>query len=208
MGAEAKICGLTRASDAALAVRLGASYLGVVFAESPRRVTAAQARAVAAEREGRPLIGVFVSEPIDQILRLRDDVGLAAVQLHRSYGAEALARLASEGVEAWVARHIANGDEAAQVSEGAGAATTILVEPRVPGAVGGTGVPLDLDLALAARQKVIGRRMALAGGLRPETVARAIALVSPDIVDVSSGVESSPGLKDADRLARFLEAVR
>ena len=208
MGAEAKICGLTRPADAALAVELGASYLGVVFAESPRRVTLEQARAIASERGGRPLIGVFVAEPVEQILRLRDEVGLAAVQLHQSYDADDLARLAVEGVETWLVRHVATEEDARAVSRKAGTATTILVEPRVPGAVGGTGVPLDLELARAARRTVTEHRMALAGGLRPETVAHAIALVSPDIVDVSSGVESTPGLKDADRLARFLEAAR
>jgi len=84
----------------------------------------------------------------------------------------------------------------------------VVIEPRVPGAVGGTGVALDLSLARSARAQVGRSRLALAGGLRPDTLARAIALVCPDIVDVSSGVESAPGLKDANRLARFMEVAR
>ena len=94
--------------------------------------------------------------------------------------------------------------------DGTPPAGAVLVEPRVPGRLGGAGVALDPALALAARKRLAGRRMALAGGLRPETVRAAIDLVRPDIVDVSSGVESpgAPGVKDANLLRRFLEAVR
>jgi len=108
----------------------------------------------------------------------------------------------------WVVQHIAGPDDLELVPEHAEGASVLMVEPRVPGAVGGTGVALDLSLAHAARIRAGRARLALAGGLRPDTLARAIALVSPDIVDVSSGVESAPGLKDADRLARFLEVAR
>jgi len=86
-------------------------------------------------------------------------------------------------------------------------AETVLIEPRVPGAGGGAGVPLDLALAVEARKRLPDSRMALAGGLTAETVGRAVALVRPDVVDVSSGVESLPGIKDHDKIARFLEAV-
>ncbi|MCU0621064.1 MAG: hypothetical protein MUC69_06135, partial [Gemmatimonadales bacterium] len=74
---EAKVCGLTRARDAALAVRRGAAYLGAVFAESPRRVSASRARELVAAAEGRPVLGVFVHESADEILRARDRAGLA-----------------------------------------------------------------------------------------------------------------------------------
>jgi phosphoribosylanthranilate isomerase len=93
----------------------------------------------------------------------------------------------------------------AELAEGA---AVVLVEPWVAGAHGGTSAALPLELAALARERLGGARMALAGGLRPETVERAIALVRPDIVDVSSGVESAPGFKDADLLARFLEVTR
>jgi len=208
LAVEAKICGLTRPGDAALAARLGASYLGVVFAESTRQVGQAGARDIVKAGGGVPVVGVFVSHPVDDILRLRDTTGLSAVQLHGSYDAAVRMRLMREKLPVWVVRHIASPDDIELLPEQADGAAVLMLEPQVPGAVGGTGVALDLSLAQAARARVGRTRLALAGGLRPDTLARAIALVSPDIVDVSSGVEAAPGLKDADRLARFLEVAR
>jgi phosphoribosylanthranilate isomerase len=83
----------------------------------------------------------------------------------------------------------------------------LLIEPRVPGKLGGSGVPLALDLARAARRRLAQRTMFLAGGLTPETVVEAVREVGPDVVDVSSGVEQIPGVKDPVRLARFLEVL-
>jgi phosphoribosylanthranilate isomerase len=83
----------------------------------------------------------------------------------------------------------------------------VLIEPRVTGQLGGTGRALDFEQAGAARAALMGRRMVLAGGLTPESVGAAIRTVRPDIVDVSSGVESAPGRKDAARIRDFLEAV-
>jgi len=205
---DANICGLTRPGDAALAARLGASYLGVVFAESTRQVGPAMARDIVNAGGGVPVVGVFVSHPVDEILRLRDAAGLSAVQLHGAYDAAARMRFRREKLPTWAVQHIDGPDDLERLLEQASGADVVMIEPRVPGAVGGTGVALDLSLAQAARARIGRARMALAGGLRPDTLARAIALVSPDIVDVSSGVESAPGLKDADRLARFLEVAR
>lgn len=208
MAVKAKICGLTRPGDAALAARLGAAYLGVVFAESTRQVGPALARDIVKAADGVPVVGVFVSHPVDDILRLRESAGLSAVQLHGAYDSELRMQLRREKLPVWVVQHIAGPDDLARLPDQIDGAAVVVIEPRVPGAVGGTGVALDLSLAQAARECLGRTRLALAGGLRPDTLARAIALVSPDIVDVSSGVESAPGLKDADRLARFLEIAR
>jgi phosphoribosylanthranilate isomerase len=89
----------------------------------------------------------------------------------------------------------------------ADAADAVLIEPRVAGAEGGAGVALDLALAQAARERLRDHRMVLAGGLTPETVAGALALVGADVADVSSGVETHPGIKDPERVHRFVEAV-
>jgi phosphoribosylanthranilate isomerase len=208
LGVDAKICGLTRPRDAALAAGLGAAYLGVVFAESTRQVGPALAREIGTAGGGVPVVGVFVSHPVDEILRLRDAAGFSAVQLHGAYNSATRERLVREKLPLWVVRHLAGPDDLDQLEEQVPGAAVVMIEPRVPGALGGTGVALDLALARAARARVGRQRMALAGGLRPDTLAHAIALVCPDIVDVSSGVESAPGIKDADRLARFLEVAR
>lgn len=208
MAVEAKICGLTRASDAALAVRLGAAWLGVVFAEGRRQVTAAGAREVVAAAEGRPVLGVFVDQSVDAILRLRDRARLAGAQLHGAFGAHVRERLRAEDLVVWSVVRLAGEAEVGQVPEAASAADAVLVEPFVAAARGGTGTALPLELAAQARAAVPGTRFVLAGGLGPATVAAAIALVRPDVVDVSSGVEAAPGIKDAERMARFLEVVR
>ena len=202
------MCGLTRPADAVRAVRLGASYLGVVFAESPRQVGTAAAREVVAASGGVPVLGVFVDASADEILRQRDRAGLAGAQLHGHYPLAVRERLAREELQVWSVLRVAEEQDLAGLLELAEGASVVLVEPRVAGAHGGTGISLPLELAALARERLGKARMALAGGLRPETVERAIALVHPDIVDVSSGVESAPGIKDADLLARFLEVTR
>lgn len=207
MVVEAKVCGLTRPEDAAAAVAAGADYLGVVFASGPRVVTAGQAAAIVAAAAGRPVLGVFGGHPVDEILRLRDAAGLGGAQLHGPYSTRDAERLGREGLLVWRVVRLeaeADLDALAAAAEGAGA---LLIEPRVPGADGGTGVALPLALAIGARGRVRGR-LVLAGGLRPETVAGAVGLVRPDVVDVSSGVEILPGIKDLQKMARFLEAVR
>lgn len=202
------MCGLTRAADAACAVRLGAAHLGVVFAESARRVGTAAARDIVAASDGVPVIGVFVDATVDEILRQRDRAGLAGAQLHGDYAFAVRERLAREELQVWSVLRVAEEKDLERLDELAAGAAVVLVEPRVEGAHGGTGASLPLELAALARERLAGARMALAGGLRPETVERAVALVRPDIVDVSSGVESAPGIKDANLLARFLEVTR
>ena len=205
--ARVKICGLTRPEDAACAAAAGASFLGVVFAGGPRRVSLAKAADIAAESRGLPVLGVFGDQPVEEIVQRCRETGLAGAQLHGRYGAEDAARLAEAGLIVWRVLRIARPEELDLLPEASHHADTLLVEPSVSGAAGGSGVPLDLALALEARRRLPDSRMALAGGLTPETVGRAVALVRPDVVDVSSGVESHPGIKDHEKIARFLEAV-
>jgi phosphoribosylanthranilate isomerase len=205
---EVKICGLTRAADAALATRHGASWLGVVFAESPRRLGLAAARGIVAAAEGVPVLGVFVDATPDEILRMRDRAGLSGAQLHGAYDTAARQRLRGEGLLIWAVARLEDEAGLATLGALAEASDVVLVEPHVPGVQGGGGVPLSEELARAARRCLAHTRLALAGGLRPGTLEAAIALVQPDIVDVSSGVEQAPGMKDARLLARFLEIAR
>lgn len=207
MAVEAKVCGLTRAEDAAAAAAAGADYLGVVFAGGPRVVTPVQARTIVAAAAGRPVLGVFGTQPVDEILRLRDAAGLRGAQLHGPYSADDAGRLRREGVLVWRVARLEGEADLDALASAAGAADALLIEPRVPGAEGGAGVALPLALAARARARVRGR-LVLAGGLRPETVAAAAGLVRPDVVDVSSGVEMLPGVKDLQKMTRFLEAIR
>ena len=111
-------------------------------------------------------------------------------------------------MQVWRTQHLATEGDVDRLHVAAQDADAVLVEPRVAGQSGGTGVALDLELAIAARQRLAGRRMVLAGGLTPDTVAERLALVGPDVVYVSSGVEMSPGVKSPERMAAFLEVVR
>jgi phosphoribosylanthranilate isomerase len=144
---------------------------------------------------------------VAEILRLSEAAGLAGAQLHGAYRREAAARLRSEGLLVWRVVRIATPGDLDTLAEAARDADAVLVEPRVPRAAGGAGVALDLAVAREARARLAGATMVLAGGLRPETVAEAVALVRPEVVDVSSGVEHLPGIKDPEKIARFMEAV-
>lgn len=207
MAVRVKICGLTRAEDAAFAATAGASYLGVVLAGGPRQVSPAGAADVVAASRGVPVLGVFGSQSAADIAAIAREAGLAGAQLHGLYTDEEAARLAGQGLIVWRVLRIASPADLDRLPSLVIPAETVLVEPRVPHAEGGAGVALDLALAAEARRRLAGRRMALAGGLTPETVGSAVTLVGPDVVDVSSGVESLPGIKDHEKIARFLEAV-
>jgi phosphoribosylanthranilate isomerase len=207
VAARVKICGLTRPEDAEQAAAVGASYLGVVLAGGPRRVSFARAADVVAASRGVPVLGVFGDQSVEEILSLARGAGLSGAQLHGSYSRDDAARLKSAGLIVWRVVRIASPADLDRLGEASLDAETVLVEPRVPHADGGGGVPLDLAIAVEARSRLTGARMALAGGLTPETVGAAVALVRPDVADVSSGVESLPGIKDHEKIARFLEAV-
>ena len=207
MTVKVKICGLTRPEDAERAVAAGASYLGVVFAGSPRQVSFARAAAVVSASRGVPVLGVFGEQSVQEILSLCRNARLSGAQLHGPYHREAAARLRAAGLIVWRVVRIASPADLDRLGEATLDADSVLVEPRVPRIDGGSGVPLDLAIAIEARSRLAGVPMALAGGLTPESVAAAVALVRPDVADVSSGVEVLPGIKDHEKIARFLEAV-
>ena len=195
-----KICGITRMEDARLAAALGASAIGFVFwPGSPRFVTPAQAREIAAAVP--PFVarvGVFVNQPAGHVSDVASEVGLDVVQLHGNEDV-AYARLVGRRVIRAAAL-----SEASALVDGWPAAVTLLIDAIDGERRGGTGRPVDWGTAaaLAARRPII-----LAGGLRPENVEEAIRRVRPLAVDVSSGVESEPGVKDGRRLREFFSAV-
>lgn len=207
MPAKIKFCGMMRPEDAATAAQSGAAYLGVVFAGGPRVVTSERAREVVVAAGDVPVFGVFGDQSTDEILRIAEDAGLSGAQLHGAYtGAEA-GRLRAAGLEVWRVARIAVPSDLDLLGDMSAESDAVLVEPRVAHAKGGAGVPLDLAVAREARGRLAGHPMALAGGLTAATVVQALDLVRPDIVDVSSGVERQPGIKDPQKIARFVEAV-
>ncbi|HEY9013572.1 MAG TPA: phosphoribosylanthranilate isomerase [Gemmatimonadales bacterium] len=207
MSAKIKVCGLMRPEDAGHAAAVGASYLGVVFAGGPRSVTQQQAREVVAAGSGVPVLGVFADHPVEAILQIRDSTGLSGAQLHGPYPGTDAERLREAGLRVWRVVRIAVPADLDSLADAVTGSDAVLVEPRVPGRLGGAGIPLDLAVAREARGRLGGHPMALAGGLTPATVTDALSLVRPEIVDVSSGVECRPGIKDPTLISRFVEAV-
>ncbi len=205
-----KFCGLTRAEDAARAAELGAAYVGVILASGPRLLTENRAAEVLAEipRDvGR--VGVFGDQPAAEIARIARRLSLRAVQLH---GATDPARVGdvrgAVEAEVWPVIRIGGSALPAAAEEIAADSGVLFLDSLVEGSLGGSGVAFAWD-DLAAKIQALraGKRVVLAGGLRPENVARAIAALSPDVVDVSSGVESAPGIKDHDRMRLFRDAA-
>lgn len=207
MAAEAKICGLTRPEDARLAAALGASWLGVVFAGGPRQVDVPRARAIVDAVDGVPVLGVFAGLDAGAILECCAAAGLSGAQLHDGGSDEIARQLASSGLLVWRVVRLKGREDLPLLDGATRGADVVLVEPRVPNLPGGSGTPLDLPLALAARQQVRGPRFALAGGLTAESLPEALRVVRPDIVDVSSGVEHTSGIKSPERMKAFLEVV-
>ncbi|NUO95027.1 MAG: phosphoribosylanthranilate isomerase [Gemmatimonadaceae bacterium] len=209
MATDVKICGLTRAIDAEFADAAGAAYLGVIFAGGPRQRLPAEARATLAGRRARK-VGVFAAQSPAEIADIASTVGLDVVQLHAEGDAARVdAVRAATGREVWAVVRTADGVLPDGVDELADAADALLVDTLVKGALGGSGTVMPwgiLGESLDAMES--GHRIVLAGGLTPDNVAEAISYVSPMIVDVSSGVESAPGVKDHARIRAFVAAVR
>jgi phosphoribosylanthranilate isomerase len=198
-----KICGLTRPGDVELACVLGADYLGFNFAaESPRRVALESARQLArAARPGVLRVGVFVDESAEEVRDAIAAARLDLVQIHRPLSAEDLDRSPLPVIA--VVRVSRNGTEAAP-AELLSRCRSVLCDTAMPGRTGGTGSVFDWGL-LAGRAWPVP--LILAGGLDAENVGEAIARVHPAAVDVASGVESSPGVKDEKKMRLFFEAV-
>ena len=203
MSVKVKICGITNGPDALAAVESGADALGFMFYEpSPRHVSVRQAAEIV--RELPPFVmkvGVFVDAEEDTVMRAIGDCGLTMLQFHgqelpeycsqfglmnmkafRMRDAESLKALQNYPTDAW------------------------LLDAFVADKLGGTGEKFNWELAIEAKK--LGRPIFLAGGLTPANVAEAVRTVHPFAVDVSSGVEASPGRKDHAKLRDFISAAK
>jgi phosphoribosylanthranilate isomerase len=193
-----KICGITRPEDALHAVAQGATALGFVFwPRSPRCADPLIVRRIVRSLpEGILTVGVFVNQQFDDVRAIATISGVSTVQLHGDERPDFAIDLD---------RSVWRASGSPAVLEAWPMEVTLLLDAHDPERRGGTGVRADWSAgaALAARRPLI-----LAGGLTPDNVAAAIAVVRPLGVDVSSGVEAAPGIKNHDRVARFLAAAR
>ncbi|HJU68695.1 MAG TPA: phosphoribosylanthranilate isomerase [Gemmatimonadaceae bacterium] len=208
---EIKFCGLTRHIDVEVATQLGAAFVGAVFADGPRRVTAEQARMLFGDVTGARKVGVFADQSVDEIARTAELASLDVVQLHADPTPAAVdAVKTATGLETWAAMRISNAPSEEDLDGLISSADAILFDTRSGKALGGTGSAFDWALLtnLLDQHRRGRARVVLAGGLNPTLVPRAIAAVHPDIVDVSSGVEVAPGVKDHRLMRAFTEAVR
>lgn len=197
---KVKICGLTRPEDVDAAVLAGADALGFVFTRSPRQVDPESAAALAARVPGGVLrVGLFLDPTPETVEDVLASVPLDLLQFH---GSEAPAFCARFGLPFLKAVSMLDNDPA-EVAAAYADATGILLDSHAPGGAGGTGRTFDW------RQRVDSDKpLWLAGGLNPDNVARAVTEFRPFAVDVSSGVEASPGVKDPDRIRRFIHNAR
>jgi phosphoribosylanthranilate isomerase len=218
-----KICGVSDVAHARAAAALGADFVGMVFAPSRRQVTLGQAKRIAgglrnegdplpaapdadgveaALRQRRPLVvGVFADQDADTVNAICEDVGLDLVQLSGSEPWEVCAHIHRPIFKCMKVRDGETAEELmVHVHEGA----IVLLDPYVEGTYGGTGKTLDWNVA---SQIARSTTTVLAGGLTPNNIAKAVSVVQPWAVDVSSGVETE-GVKDVEKIRAFIAAAR
>ena len=209
-----KICGLTRVGDAAHAVEAGASHIGAIMAGGPRLLTIDRAHAVLGPRgQNQQRVVVFGDQQLADIIVTVHALDLDIAQLHGACTPTSIEAIRREtGCAVWPVLRVAGTTLPADAAALAAAAGAVVLDAHVVGQLGGTGVALDWsglhDAVQALRASVSGVRVILAGGLRPTNVIEAIQLLSPDVVDVSSGVESETGVKDPKLVEQFVAAVR
>ena len=196
-----KFCGLTRAGDVRLAGELGVDAVGLIFAHrSPRRIAPPAARAL---REAMaPLVDVVALFMDDEPAWVEDVIAGVRPDLLQFHGSESAGYATSFARPYLMAIPMAGAD-ARSIMEAHPQAAGFLLDSHAPGAAGGSGQPFDWSHVPKSTRPVI-----LAGGLDAGNVAQAIAVVRPYAVDVSSGIEAAPGIKDAARMRAFVASVR
>ena len=203
------MCGLTRASDAQAAASLGARYIGVIFAGGPRTLDPDVAREVLdGGGENVDRVGVFGAEDAMSIAATVRRARLDVVQLHADPRSQQVRAVRdASGARVWAVMRVDGQLDLKLLRDLWDSADAVVLDSRVKGVLGGSGIAFDWHGAERAARERPGRLVA-AGGLTAANVGEAIETLAPDIVDVSSGVESSPGIKDHARIADFIEAVR
>jgi phosphoribosylanthranilate isomerase len=205
-----KICGVCRVEDAATLAAAGATHIGIIVgAPGPRLRSGQDAAAIYEAAPDLVRVGVFANVAVGDVVGLAQRLSLGVVQLHGHETPADVAAIAGEGK--WQVWKAIRPTDAASVDKAltvwAEVADALLIDGAAPGALGGTGVSAPWQTLASARWQ--GRpALVLAGGLRPGNVAEAVALLTPDIVDVSSGVEAAIGRKDATLVHEFVRQAR
>ena len=200
---KVKICGIRRLEDAMTAIELGANALGFVFwPGSPRFIEPDEAREIVAAVPALvTTVGVFVDQPVEHVAEVARGLNLGAVQLHGHEHIEAFTGLSPQVIKSVP---MANGIDVESLLSNVPMGATVLLDAHDPVRRGGTGRTIDWNRAAAAARR---RPVILSGGLNADNVRAAIETVHPYAIDVSSGVESSPGVKDVSKLRALFAAV-
>jgi phosphoribosylanthranilate isomerase len=205
-----KICGLSTPETLDAALKGGASHVGFVFfAKSPRNLTPEAAGALAARVEGRAkIVGLFVNPDPADVDRVRAHARLDILQLHGDEHPALVARLATtNGLETWKALPVRTAEDLKAAHTYRGAAHRVLYDAKPPAGAdlpGGNGLRFDWELLRGHTHPL---PWALSGGLDSRNVIEAVRVTGATLLDVSSGVESAPGIKDVDKIAAFLKAA-
>lgn len=210
-GVRVKICGLRRPADAVVAAEAGADYLGCVLVEgSPRAVSPAEALEVG-RAAGLPLVLVVAARSLEWIEEAGHLACASVIQLHGDESPAMVSEVAERGPwQVWKGVRTRGLDDARAAIEGYGGAVDgLLLDGWAPGALGGTGVSFDWEEVARARGAIPPSCLFIAaGGLNPDNVRRVVSVLAPDVVDVSSGVEESPGCKDPALIRDFVRRAR
>jgi phosphoribosylanthranilate isomerase len=199
-----KICGITDLDDARAAADLGAWAIGLIFADSPRRVDVAVAERIGRELHRRlEVVGVFVNTPLDEVAEIADVAHLTLLQMHGDEG-PAYCREVARRTGARVIKAIPARDPAAVRRLGAFHTDYHLLDAYVAGQRGGTGKTFQWDYARHHPRAV---PLILSGGIGPDNAAEAIRAIHPFAIDSASGTEASPGRKDPAKLEALFRAV-
>lgn len=203
MSVKVKICGITSVADGVAAAEAGADMIGLMFYErSPRHISVSTA--IEISRALSPFVvkvGVFVNPTEDAVLRAIGECGVTLLQFH---GEETPEFCTQFGMMSMKAFRVRGAESLAALPDYA--TDAYLLDAYSPEAHGGTGAKFNWDVAIAAKQS--GRPIFLAGGLTPENIGAAVRQVQPFGVDVSSGVESAPGIKDQAKVRAFIAAAQ
>jgi phosphoribosylanthranilate isomerase len=210
MTTKIKICGVTLPDDAARVAAAGVDYIGLNFWPKSRRYLALERApliaGIARSSGGAQIVGVFVDADHDEIVEIAQVVQLDAIQLHGDEDPEDLARLAlATKLPVWKAIPTGAPKDVENLDQWR---TEMILLDTPSAGRGGAGKPFDWSLAKEARRRYPQQQIMLAGGLDPSNVAVAIAMVAPFAVDVATGVEAAPGVKDPAKVAAFVAAVR